>query len=333
MKSALILVVLLGSLTLSVASAQPSVEGCAKAQSSKVIINVRERGAKGDGRADDTAAIQKAIDEVAGTGGMALLPDGIYMVNAVAPRQLTLKSRMTLKLSQGATLKAISNGASHYAILTITGGSNVSVIGGNLEGDREHHQGTSGEWGMGLRIMGGAEHITIIDVTARKMWGDGFYIDGAKDVRICGVTADYNRRQGLSIIDAIDVFITGSVFKNTRGTRPSAGIDLEPDRADQTIRNVSITRSKFLDNAGAGIQILGKKGTANVSDVRIKSNLFRGSPPVKVKYADGVLDSAICHNRYATRPEPSRDPAMVATDVQEMTILAGCGDPGLRIRY
>ncbi|MCZ7594418.1 MAG: right-handed parallel beta-helix repeat-containing protein [Hyphomicrobium sp.] len=186
---------------------------------------------------------------------------------------------------------------------------------------------------MGIRIMGGAEHVTISDVTASKMWGDGFYIDGAKDVRFCGVTADHNRRQGLSIIDASNVFITNSVFKNTGGRRPSAGIDLEPDRADQAIRNVSITRSKFLDNAGAGIQILGKKSVANVSDVQIKNNLFRGTPPVKVKYADGVLDSAICHNRYTTRPEPTRDLAMVATGAQEMTILAGCGDPGLRVRY
>ena len=43
--------------------------------------------------------------------------------------------------------------------------------------------------------------------------------------------------------------VTNSVFKNTRGTRPSAGIDLEPDRETQTITNVRIAHSKFLDNA------------------------------------------------------------------------------------
>ena len=127
--------------------------------------------------------------------------------------------------------------------------------------------------------------------------------------------------------------VTDSVFKNTRGTRPSAGIDLEPDRAEQFIRNVRINRSKFLDNAGAGIQILGKKGASNVSDVEITINLFRGKPPVKVKYADGVLDSAICHNRYMVRPEPSRDLAMVAAVAKESAVMTGCGDSALRIRY
>ena len=186
---------------------------------------------------------------------------------------------------------------------------------------------------MGIRIIGGASNITLNDVTAKKMWGDGFYVDGAKSVALCGVTADFNRRQGLSIIDAEGVTVTNSVFKNTRGTRPSAGIDLEPDNETQSIRNIKITRSKFLDNAGAGIQILGKKGASNVSDVQITSNLFRGAPPVKIKYAKGVLDSAICQNRYTVRSEASRDRATVGAKPQNVIVLAGCGDPGLRIRY
>ena len=44
------------------------------------------------------------------------------------------------------------------------------------------------------------------------------------------VTADNNRRQGLSIVEADGVLVTDSIFSNTHGTRPSAGIDLEPDQ-------------------------------------------------------------------------------------------------------
>ena len=186
---------------------------------------------------------------------------------------------------------------------------------------------------MGISIIGGAMHVTVSNVTAKKMWGDGFYIDGAKDVALCSVTADFNRRQGLSIIDAERVLISNSVFKNTRGTRPSAGIDLEPDKESQSIRNIKITRSKFLDNAGAGIQILGKKGVSNVTDVQITNNLFRGAPPVKIKYAKGVLDSTICQNRYTVRPEPSRDLVTAGANSRDVIVLAGCGDPGLLIRY
>ena len=334
MKSALLLLALVAQSLLFKAAAQAIGRAeCAQPTTSTLTVNVRDTGAKGDGQADDTAAIQKAIDKVAGKGGTVLVPNGIYMVNAVAPAQLVLKSRMTLKLSPGATLKAIPNGAQHYSILTISGVSDVAVVGGTLEGDREHHLGKTGEWGMGIWIAGGSAHVTIRNVTAKKMWGDGFYIDGAKDVALCSVVADFNRRQGLSIIDAERVLISNSVFKNTRGTRPSAGIDLEPDKESQSIRNIKITRSKFLDNAGAGIQILGKKGVSNVTDVQITNNLFRGAPPVKIKYAKGVLDSTICQNRYTVRPEPSRDLVMAGANSRDVIVLAGCGDPGLLIRY
>lgn len=309
-----------------------ALKGCAKAPASQLTVNVRNKGAKGDGRTDDTAAIQRAIDEVGGTGGTALVPDGTYMVNANGPKRLHLKSRMTLMLSPGATLKAIPNGEIESSVLKIAGVANVTVIGGTLEGDREQHQGTSGEYGMGIRIELGAEHITISGVTAKNMWGDGFFVEAVKDVTLCSVVADHNRRQGLSVIEADGLLVTNSVFKNTRGTRPSAGIDLEPDRETQTITNVRISYSKFLDNAGAGILISGRKGAHNISNVEITSNFFRGAMPVKIKYAPRVLDAAICKNRYMVRREPSGDLTTVAARSDEVTVLASCGDPGLRTR-
>ena len=107
--------------------------------------------------------------------------------------------------------------------------------------------------GQGIRIEDGAKNITIAGLISEKMWGDGFYMQDAEDVRFCGVTADANRRQGLSIIDANGLLVVNSTFKNTHGTRPSAGIDLEPDKNAQKIANVRIENSKFFDNAGGGI--------------------------------------------------------------------------------
>ncbi len=120
-----------------------------------------------------------------------------------------------------------------YSLLTISGVSNVWVIGGTLEGERDQHKGKSGEWGYGLRIGKGAKHVTVSNLVSKKMWGDGFYVQDAEDVRFCGVTADANRRQGLSIIQADGLLVLNSVFKNTHGTRPAAGIDFEPDKVEQ----------------------------------------------------------------------------------------------------
>ena len=39
-----------------------------------VCVNVVDHGAQADGKADDTAAIQKALDAAAGGGGICYLP-------------------------------------------------------------------------------------------------------------------------------------------------------------------------------------------------------------------------------------------------------------------
>ncbi len=56
---------------------------CAEAPASSLVVNVKQKGAMGDGQTDDTAAIQAAIDEIAGTGGTVLVPKGTYMVDPV----------------------------------------------------------------------------------------------------------------------------------------------------------------------------------------------------------------------------------------------------------
>lgn len=66
------------------------------------VVNVRHRGAKGDGTSIDTPAINRAIDEIAANGGGTLwFPAGTYTCFTIR-----LKSRVTLHLDQGATILA-----------------------------------------------------------------------------------------------------------------------------------------------------------------------------------------------------------------------------------
>ena len=73
-------------------------------------INVRDFGAVGDGKADDTAAIQCAI-HACPKNGRVLVPAGTY---AVGP--IVLKSHMTLHLQEGARLLG-DTCEEHYPIL------------------------------------------------------------------------------------------------------------------------------------------------------------------------------------------------------------------------
>jgi hypothetical protein len=315
-----------GSFAAPAANAEDTAKGCAVAPTSPLVVNVKDKGAKGDGRADDTEAIQAAIDEAGGTGGTVLVPAGTYMVDAVEKkRRLALRNDMTLKLASGAILKAIPNDSRKYSVLTISNVSNVTVVGGTLEGDRMEHKGKAGEAGMGIRIDDGAKRITISGVTSRKMWGDGFYVEGGKDIKFCGVIADNNRRQGLSIVEANGVLVTDSVFRNTRGTRPSAGIDLEPDHAEQKIVNVRKQNSKFIDNAGPRIEIAGKRGS--VAKVELDRNMFRGNRPILVENAPAVAASAICDNRQVTSQTARQEGPYAFADTIDVVVHQNdCGE-------
>ena len=307
--------------------------GCAQLPTSPLVVNVRQNGAKGDGHTDDTAALQAAVDKVAGTGGTVLVPAGVYMVDAVTTeRRLKIRNDTTLKLSPGAIIKAIPNGAKDYAVLTITGSSNVTVDGGTLQGDRSQHTSREGEWGMGLSILEGSKNVTISGVTSKEMWSDGFYVQGAKNVTFCSVVADYNRRQGLSVIEVDRLEVTNSVFSNTQGTRPSAGIDLEPDDVKQQISNVRIHNSKFLNNKGAGIVVAGKKHASLISRLEITENLFVGELPLKIEYSPEVLQSQICRNRQIVHQavDPGLSTYQEAKEV--LVVQQECGDSGLQVR-
>jgi parallel beta-helix repeat protein len=266
---------------LTKARAYPDTDGdtCAPAPSSDTIVNVRDAayGAKGDGITDDTAAIQKAVDAIAGTGGTVFIPSGTYMVDALT--SIKLKSNMTLQLESDATLKAIPNAAQNYAVVLVSNASYVNIIGGVIEGERSAHLGSGGEWGMGIQLNH-AQHIVIKGVTARECWGDGFYLTGlSTDVTFCNVIADHNRRQGMSIVWADTIVIRDSTFKNTGGTLPEAGIDIEPN-SGETVNNVLITGCAFTNNASSGVMsgVPGyNTGNAFTTNVVIDGNIVTGN--------------------------------------------------------
>ena len=251
---------------------------CASAPTSSLVVNAKDPlyGAKGDGVTDDTAALQKAVNAVAGTGGTLYVPDGTYMVNALT--SVYLKSNMTLSLSTGAVLKAITNGSSNYAIVVISGASQVNVVGGTLLGDRSTHTGTTGEWGHGLSIKGSSQ-VVVDSVLSKDCWGDGFYITSSSSVTVCNVTADHNRRQGLTITSVNGMVIRKSTFKNTGGTLPEDGIDIEPNPGE-TVNNVLITGCNFTTNSGFGIEIgvpLSYTGQAWITGVVVDGNTCTGN--------------------------------------------------------
>jgi len=287
-----------------VAVPKPSIAGSINtacivpAPTSGLVVNVKNTGAAGNGSTDDTATIQAAINTVAGTGGVVLVPSGTYMINALA--SLNLKSNMTL-LMQGATLQAIPNASARYNIINIDNISNVKVIGGTLKGERANHQGATGEWGTGIRIATSA-NVVIEGVASQDNWGDGFYVgssdgqsQGSSNVLLCGVISNNNRRQGLSIVAANGMVVKNSIFSNTNGTAPEGGIDIEPN-VGNTVNNVQILNSVMSNNNGAGIQVGVPSAIAAVGNTMISGVVIKGNISTNNGVINGALPGIIIAN-------------------------------------
>lgn len=258
---------------------------CPDWPSTASAVNAKQFKAAGDGVQDDTAALQAAVDATP-AGGTLFIPAGNYLVavDRAPNKGIALKSNMTLVIDPHATLKAMPTKEGTYSVLKVWNASNVQVWGGTLAGERDQHQGTGGEWGMGIDIRD-SSHVKIFGTVARDTWGDGFYLGGKtnSDVQFCGVIADHNRRNGLSIVAGDGVSIVGSRFVNTAGTPPQAGVDVEPD-ANQSTQNITIDSSVFLNNVGQGIAFTTsceKCGAVN------RNNVARGNT-IKGSQSDGI---------------------------------------------
>lgn len=237
------------------------------------VLSVKETGARGDGLADDTKALQDAIDKVAGGGGgTVVIPRGKYMINT--DTSLKLRSRVNLVLADTNThLVAIPSNKERFYILLIKDVTDASVSGGQIIGERYQHTGTTGEWGHGIAVYGG-RRIRIYNTRISNCWGDGISAGArqsqpSEHITIKRVICDNNRRQGLSIGATSYTVVDSCEFINTDGTRPMYGIDIEPD--NDTARDITITNSKFANNKGGGIQIY-QNANSKIFNVEIHKN-------------------------------------------------------------
>ncbi|GLQ89884.1 right-handed parallel beta-helix repeat-containing protein [Dyella flagellata] len=238
------------------------------------VINVRDKGAKGDGNHDDTDAIQDAINALPG-GGTVIVPPGNYIIDAM--RAVQLRSNMLLQLDPNATLTAIPNNSPRSHVIKVWSANNVRITGGRIVGERNNHSGVGGEWGYGLNIQA-SNHVHVSNMHISECWGDGIWIGAigpngnpvvSKDVTIDNVISTNNRRQGLSIGPVDGVVIMNSTFSNSNGTKPESGIDIEP-QAQGLARNITIDHCIISGNHGTGMEI-----HYNVSNVTVKNCTFR----------------------------------------------------------
>jgi uncharacterized phage protein (TIGR02218 family) len=267
-------------------STPPADSGGTPPQTGDTDPTTRTRGATvvtvsstyGDGATDATAAINAAIASLPGDGGTVVIPDGTYLIDPTV--SVLPASNMLLKLSAGTVLKSKYTALDHKYVVWISGKSNVEISGGTIQGYRPLWSpitGTTSEWGHCISC-GNSTAVTIRDITLKDAVGDGMSIGGGcDDVILDNVLTNNNRRQGLSIVAGTNITATDCTFRNTNGTSPECGIDIEPENGD-VCQHITIQNCKFELNAKYGINILKRSGvTATLDDITITGCTVGGS--------------------------------------------------------
>ena len=213
---------------------------------------------------------------------------------------LVLKSNVILRMADGTVLKSLPNDSQFASVITIKDANNAHMYGGTVVGDRSIHTGEYGEWGHGVRITN-STNVVIEKVTSKENWGDGFYVGkrGGSDIETQNITfyqvnADHNRRQGISITHGKGIKVLNSVFKDTDGTDPRAGIDIEPNKNEQ-VSDVELRGNTFSGNRyGIVASNHMHGGSTAVKNITFEDNIVEDNH-VGILYV-GVEGGTIRHN-------------------------------------
>lgn len=287
-------------------------------------INVVNRGAYGNGTHDDTAAFQEAIDALPSDGGTVFVPVGTYLLDPTV--MVRLRSRMHLRMASGAVLKAKANAAERAYVLMLHKISEVEISGGEIEGDRDRHNGTTGQWGHGIMVRG-SSRVTIRDILIRKCWGDGICIAASTptetepqiasvDVVVANAACLDNRRVGMTIGQARRVKVYDSEFSYNAGITPGCGINMESDFTNPGASETHIENCVFRHNQANGIQVyrrtvgttirrctIEKNGgygilTIGAKDVWIALNQIRSNQLIGIGMRSSSNNVSLAENRF-----------------------------------
>ncbi|WP_285060289.1 right-handed parallel beta-helix repeat-containing protein [Pedobacter ginsengisoli] len=217
-----------------------------------------------DGSVDYTTYIQKAID----THNSVIFPNFPVLINT---NGLSLKSNSVLIFKDKTKILFKPSNLQSYAILKIYDIQNVKIFSPVIVGDRLAHNGTLGEWGMGIKIVG-SKNIEIHNAKITKCWGDGIYISNSpktvtNNIVLQRPTLDFNRRNGITITGGQNVKIIDALVSNTSGVPPMCGIDIEPNNNKAILDNISILNYLSFNNQISGLQI----GLSNLPGPESKS--------------------------------------------------------------
>ena len=210
---------------------------------------------------DATACLQKAID----SGVRKLIVDNTGREWLVGP--IRLRSDQEIVFAEGVVVRALPGAFKKRgeSMFTAKDASRVTLRGERnavlMMNKKDYQDTTRYQWSEWRHLISlrGASDVVISGLTLKASGGDGIYVStGSKtgrcrNVLIDNVTCEDHHRQGISVISAENLLVRNSRFRNTRGTPPQCGVDIEPNPARDYAVNHVFENCEFSGNASAGI--------------------------------------------------------------------------------
>ncbi|MDY3845902.1 MAG: glycosyl hydrolase family 28 protein [Eubacteriales bacterium] len=274
----------------------------------EAVISIKEFGACGDGRNDDTGAVQKAIDTASSCGKTLVINEGVYRIET-----LFLRDNVSIVFEDGAVfdastdISAYSDGEAGFvdavgvkrgkALIIFDKVSNVKIKGpGLIRGNGDKLK--SSERPFLLRIFG-SHNITISDFRVESSPSWCIHICQCSDVTVENVVI-YNRgcanNDGIDVDSSQNVRIIGcdissgddAICLKTTSTHPCRNITVKNCRVSSDwgafkigtesvgdFENVTVDHCCFHDVLGGGIKIVPTDGgsveNVNISDILMEN--------------------------------------------------------------
>lgn len=201
--------------------------------------------------------------------------------------KLMLDNRYSIQLKDArlignnATVKVVNNDEVLGSMFALIGCENLTmedfIIDGSIARDVKTLEG--GRHNLSIKD---SRNIELKNIRSINALTDGFYIIRGKDITLDGCIADYNGRQGCSIIAGTNIVIKNSTFSHSCRNAPMMGIDIEPNDSFATELSIVIDSCRFIDNISSGIGInIGNKVQKNKigkdKNIKVTNCTFSGN--------------------------------------------------------
>lgn len=251
-------------------------------------VDVRTFGARGDGRTNDTAAFQRALDSLHGTGGVLVVPVGIYRLDPIPGsdampytcirHHLLIAGTSNVHIQGAGSQSVLRFGSADHHGIRLVDVTNCSISAVRLElADQpplRHNRA--------LVDVSAARNVVVAQVNTAHSSGPGIRIDSSRQMLVTKSTVDSSGSYGIELAACRQTTVTGCTVTGSRdnGIETSwvGSLMLEPQYIRIADNMVIGSRE------GAGIGVVGG------------DNIVASGNTVRDSYLAGLYVYARCAN-------------------------------------